>query len=254
MKQCPSCRTTYTDLTLKYCLADGTGLIDVSDEQATIVRASGTPYGEKTVELEKGSQMRVEIPQETVQGRPQPTFQPVVAQASMGSSGNVFKVLMVMIGLGIFAVIAVAAGVFIYFNLRGTEPVSNGANKDIKTSASPTPAKSDTEELRDQIANLEKLLSDQKKTNQPANVPLKMPDQSTTRVSATVNSPGDGFLALRTLPSSDIGDRILKIPHGAKVSVGACGPVVRPVSRQGRWCQVSYNGHSGWAFDAYLAY
>jgi len=138
--------------------------------------------------------------------------------------------------------------------MKSPEPVANAVNREVKASQTPTPAKNETDELRDQIANLEKLLNEQKKTNQPANVPLKMPEQSKTTVSAQVDSPGDGFLALRSLPSSDIGNRITKIPHGATVSIGACGPVVRPVSRQGRWCQAAYNGYSGWVFDAYLLY
>ena len=71
---------------------------------------------------------------------------------------------------------------------------------------------------------------------------------------ARVDSPGDGFLALRKLPHSEIGERIAKIPHGATVEVGVCGPVVRPVNRAGRWCQASYNGQTGWVFDAYLVY
>lgn len=251
MKQCPACKTTYTDQTLRYCLADGSVLTDMTDEQSTVIRSAGVPIAENTAVL--GGQMRVEIPTQASQTAPQTVFQPATA-AQAGSSGNVFKVLMVIIGLGIFTVIAVAAGVFIYFNVKTQQPAPNAANSAVKTAASPTPAKNDTDELRDQIANLEKLLNEQKKTNQPANIPLKIPDQSKTRVSASVDSPSDGFLALRTLPSSDFGERILKIPHGAKVSVGACGPVVRPVSRSGRWCQATYNGYSGWVFDAYLVY
>ena len=253
MKQCPACKTTYTDQTLRYCLADGSVLNDAIDNEATVVGNVGGPYGEKTVELGRGGKVRVEIPSETPQTSPQTAYR---TAASGGSSGNVFKVLMVIIGLGIFGVVAVAAGVFIYFNLKTPEPVANAVNQGVKVAPTsiPTPAKNETDELRDQIANLEKLLNEQKKTDRAANIPLKMPEQSTTRVSARVDSPGDGFLALRTLPSSEIGDRILKIPHGATVSIGACGPVVRPVSRRGRWCQASYNGYSGWVFDAYLVY
>jgi hypothetical protein len=234
MKQCPACRTTYTDQTLRYCLADGSVLNDVSDEQATVVRTPG---------------VRVEIPRENAQTALPPAVQPTVP-----ASSGMFKVAVVVIGLGILAVVAVAAGTFIYFNLRGTESAPNINGKDAKTTASPTPAKDDKDELRDQIANLERQLNEQKKTKQPANIPLSMPRQSATTTTARANSPSDGFLALRSLPSSELGDRILKIPHGATVTIGACGPVIRPVSRSGRWCQASYNGTSGWVFDAYLIY
>ncbi len=72
---------------------------------------------------------------------------------------------------------------------------------------------------------------------------------------ARVNSPGDGFLALRSQPDSENGNRITKIPHGASVNVLSCqSPAVKIGSRTGRWCQVTYNGQSGWAFDAWLDY
>ena len=32
MKQCPSCRTTYTDESLSFCLADGTPLTEMAEE------------------------------------------------------------------------------------------------------------------------------------------------------------------------------------------------------------------------------
>ena len=251
MKQCGACKTTYTDDTLRYCLADGTILTDFSGEQPTLVRHGETFSAEKTVAIDRAAQMRVEIPQTP----PRATFQPAVS-APERSSGGIFKVVLVVIGLGVFAVIAVAAGAFVYFNAGRPDPAGNLNNKEAKISISPspTPAKNETDELRDQIANLERLINEQKKNNQPANVPLSMPKQSTTTTTARVNSPGDGFLALRTLPNSEAGERILRIPHGASVAIGACGPVVRPVSRTGRWCQASYNGYSGWVFDAYLIY
>lgn len=252
MKQCPVCKTTYPDVTLRFCLADGNTLDDLGGEQ-TVVSQSGSPSDEETLVIPRGgAHMRVEIPRETVQTVSPSNFQPTAAGPG-GSSGGLLKILLVILGLGIFAVLAIAAGTFIYLNRSAPEIASNVSNKDAKTQ--PLPAANETDELRDQIANLEKrLLNDQKKNNQPANVPLTLPKMPTTTTSAHVNSPGDGFLALRSLPNSEAGERILKIPHGATIAVGACGQVVRPVSRTGRWCQASYNGYSGWVFDAYLIY
>lgn len=252
MKQCPVCKTTYTDDTLRFCLADGNTLTDLGVEQPTVVRHGEDLSSEETVAVGRGGQMRVEIPQESRQATPQPNFQP--AAPTSGSSGGLLKVLLVVLGLGIFAALAIAAGTFIYYNMNRPETPANLSNKDAKTQVLATPTPNDTDELRDQIANLEKLINEQKKNNQPSNVPLTLPNQSSTTTSARVNSPGDGFLALRTLPSSEAGERILKIPHGATVSIGACGPVIRPVSRTGRWCQARYNGYKGWVFDAYLVY
>lgn len=245
MMQCPVCKTTYTDTTLRYCLADGATLTDLSDEQPTIV----STHADETIDMRQGSPVRVDI-----RGEPPPVHRP--APSSRGSSSGILKVLVVIVAVGILAVLAAAAGIFIYLNRNGPETVSIADNKNTRTAPSPVPSPrvSETDELRDQIANLEKLLNEQKKNSQPANIPLSMPKQSSTTTPARVNSPGDGFLALRTLPNSEFGERILKIPHGATVSVGGCGPVVKPVNRSGRWCQASYNGYSGWVFDGYLIY
>jgi len=72
--------------------------------------------------------------------------------------------------------------------------------------------------------------------------------------SARVDSPNDGFLALRTEPTTRTGARIMKIAHGEPVSVSRCGGYITSGERKGRWCWVSYKGTSGWAFDAFLAY
>lgn len=239
MKQCPSCRTTYTDDTLSFCLADGTPLAEMAEE-VTFVRSS------------RNDPMRVEIPQAA------PTaFIPVqtVLHAVPEKGSNTMKIVLVVGLLGGMIVLAVGgAAALIYFNkdARVAEPTTNS-----KGTATPnsTVKPDNTNELRDQIANLQKQLNDQKNANKTsATPPLIVPNNSTSQTTATVNSPSDGFLALRTLPSSETGERIAKIPHGSTISIGACGPVVKPVNRSGRWCQASYNGYSGWVFDAYLNY
>jgi hypothetical protein len=117
---------------------------------------------------------------------------------------------------------------------------------------SQTPANSDTSQLRDQIANLEKRLNEQKNANRAANLPPPANQQPAKTTTARVNSPGDGFLALRTLPSSTSGARVLAIPHGALVTVSGCSGTGRAGS--GRWCRATYNGYSGWVYDSYLIY
>lgn len=68
------------------------------------------------------------------------------------------------------------------------------------------------------------------------------------------NSPGDGFLALRSDPSVSSGSRLVQIPHGAPVDIGGCdGPSATIGGRSGRWCRASYDGRSGYVFDAFLA-
>lgn len=231
-----------------FCLADGSALTDVG-EQATIVqRSSGGPGNEKTVAM-GGGQMRVDIPQNTQSApfHPQPAAQP------SGSSGWL-KLLLVLLGLGILVVLIALIGTLAYYNMRSDRAA--GPGNDVKMpSASPVPARDDKDELRDQIANLQKQLAEQKNTNRPAGTSVPAPNLSSAAMTTTAraNSPADGFLALRSLPSASVGDRILKIPHGASVAVGACGPVEHSV-HPGRWCQARYNGYSGYVYDYYLIY
>lgn len=65
-----------------------------------------------------------------------------------------------------------------------------------------------------------------------------------------VNSPGDGFLALRSEPGVRTGARLAKIPHGTPLELGECTP---NTSGSGNWCRASYDGQSGWVLDRYVA-
>lgn len=214
-------------------------MIDLA-EPATMIRRVG------------GNQMRVEIPYDVPQGVPPTNYVSAPIQSENGS--NTKKIVLVVGLLGTMILIAIAgAAALIYFN-KDSRIAENTTVRTNTNSPSPNPSPDQSNELRDQIANLEKRLNEQKKSGQPANIPLTPPNPSTMTTSAQANSPSDGFLALRTLPNSESGERIAKIPHGATVMIGACGPVIKPVNRSGRWCQASYNGKTGWVFDAYLSY
>lgn len=249
MKQCPSCRTTYTDETLRYCLADGSSLTATDDGESTIVRSS---IGEPTVVMGEDRQIRVDVGHAEIPTRVVDQPRVTATAEPRGSPGTLWKVLVVIIGLAILVALMVVAGGLIYLNSKSDTALL--ATPNTKTNASPTPLKDENEELREQIANLAKRLDEKRRSSNQANVPFKLPGRPTTTTSARVNSPGDGFLALRSLPNSEAGERIAKIPHGAVVAVGACGPVLTPVKRSGRWCQATYNGLDGWVFDAYLTY
>lgn len=68
------------------------------------------------------------------------------------------------------------------------------------------------------------------------------------------NSPGDGFLALRSGPTTASGTRLLKIPHGDALALGGClAPTTSPGGRYGAWCRARYAGTDGWVFDAFLS-
>jgi hypothetical protein len=66
---------------------------------------------------------------------------------------------------------------------------------------------------------------------------------------ATVNAPGDGFLALRSEPSTKRGRRLAKIPHGTRLTLQRCD-----VAADGyHWCRTTFEGQMGWVADRYLS-
>ena len=84
---------------------------------------------------------------------------------------------------------------------------------------------------------------------------VRPPDRETVPVQAwtTVNEAEDGHLNLRAW--SSVTSRIEgELPHRSQVYVEACLSQVETYSRgkPGRWCRVSQDGRTGWAFDAYL--
>jgi hypothetical protein len=238
MKQCPACKTTYTDESLLYCLADGAAL--ESTEEETLLRTSGQ------------NPLRVTIPQTEKKAYPPPL------EPKKGSP--LVKILLAVVALGI--VVIGAAGIIggvIYFSTRE----SNANTSQVTKSSSPTPIANifptvdpEKQRLQDQLANAQKQLEEQKNANVPRPPAFPTPGQSNPGVvTARVNSPGDGFLALRSAPSSDYGTRIAKIPHGATVTIENCNrEKIRIGNRTGRWCMVSYGNDVGWVFDAWLDY
>src|SRR5687767_4359051 len=105
MKQCPVCMTTYTDQTLRYCLADGNTLNDLAGELPTVVRQGGALSTDETIAAGRGGHLRVDIPQDTPRTQPQETYQPAPAGAGSSASGGLMKVVLVVLGLGFFAVL-----------------------------------------------------------------------------------------------------------------------------------------------------
>lgn len=233
MKQCPVCRTTYTDDSLTYCLADGNVLV----------------YAETEAETEVRRGMRVDI--EDTQPKATPLPHEFVAPAK--SSGSpVLKVVVGVLILGILGLLIVAgAGMFYYFITASTN-VSPAT-----PTPKPTPALSPTvdvekERLQKELANLQKQLENDKNSEKKDG---PFPPDTDGMPKATVNSPNDGFLALRSEPNAETGARLAQIPHGTIVALENCEKEkVKIGERTGRWCMVTYRGITGWVFDAWLTY
>ena len=226
MKRCPQCGTTYTDATLRFCLADGTALVG----------------GEEP--------LRAEIPSPDT-------------RVSMGSAQHpprtskawIFVVLGTVI-IGLMAIAGVVVlGILAYIGSVDAEP-EQIVFATPSPAAAPSEPASDEQILRQELEKLEKQLEDM---DLPRVDQDPFPDGIDTEagapMTATANSPKDGFLALRSLPSTDIGERLAVIPHGAEVKVVACDPNYNTLNgRRGRWCLLMWGQFVGWAFDAYLTF
>lgn len=70
----------------------------------------------------------------------------------------------------------------------------------------------------------------------------------------TVDSPRDGYLALKSEPCiAPCGRTLFKIPHGTTLSLGTCKDNFEMADRRrGRWCYTSYAGQTGWVFDGFV--
>lgn len=235
MKQCPVCKTTYTDESLKFCLADGTSLTFLSEPAETV-----------QMSFDK-SPMRINVPPDsapTVFASPPISNQPI----KKGVSPIIVGVL-----VGLLLLVAVGfIGVIGYFSFKSTDDKNSVPSPTPTAKITPTP-NDETAELKEKLANLEKQVQTQK--NQKNTTPVETfstPQPSAT--TARANSPRDGFLALRSEPNSETGYRITKIPHGANLTVLGCPKPSNIGKIAGRWCQVVYNGQSGWAFDAFMIF
>ena len=233
MKQCPQCRTTYTDDSLRYCLADGTELFQIDSEQETV-----TARRDQKVRIDIGS------------GEPAPAIVSAPAAPKSSSIGKIIAIIALMGLLVIFA--AGGIGALFYF---GTRNNSSNTNKNLVVNTSPTPDL-EKQRLQDELANIQKRLDDQQKNTNRGNLPSPSPVPSTPGVvTARVNSPKDGFLALRDQPDADSGERLVKIPHGSVVTIENCerNKIVID-NRSGHWCFVRWNNYEGYVFDAWLIY
>ena len=240
MKRCPQCGTTYTDESLRFCLADGSAL--------------SPDTGEPTLPSGRGETLRVDIPPPTTPAF-SPSRQPYQPQPAKSSSGVLLKVVVAFLALGALGVILIGVlGVFIYLGSMDSGNTSSQSGDPPVTTEPSAPPASDEDQLARELEKLERQLEDLQKSPIGSNPFPDEVDSAAIKV-ARVNSPGDGFLALRSLPSHEIGERLASIPDGDAVKVLGCDTQTVTIGgRRGHWCLISWSTYAGWAFDAWLAY
>ncbi|MCU0239482.1 MAG: hypothetical protein MUC29_08575 [Pyrinomonadaceae bacterium] len=253
MRKCPTCQAVYNDDSLKFCLNDGATLFTPQTEESTQV------YNQP---INTNQPINIPIAQQTIETQFRPMAQNV-EQKSGGGKGLIFALVG---GLAVLFILG-AVGIVGWFliNSKQDDTVATVTNKNTSPTATATPNVNATS-TPDETANLKQKLSELEKKNQQLqkqqqsgrdSVPITA-DNSTTAtpkpsvVTAKANSPGDGFLALRSAPSAETGDRINKIPHGDTLKDLSC---LKPAQgKKGRWCRVDNNGNLGWAFDGFMTY
>jgi len=260
MKQCPTCRRSYADDTLRFCLEDGTELNFVAEEP-TVVRSGGddpqrTEKFPAAVTQAARQATRVDVPPSQSYSQ-QPPVQPP------RSGSLVLKILIGIVALAVIVVVAAAAVLgFVYYLQRQNTVVNNATPTPVPSiapSASPyvitMDPNDDNKKLEDKLKELQRKLEEAANSNSDTDIPWDPGTLPNAGRTAKVNSPNDGFLALRNLPSAEIGSLVAKIPHGTKINVLLCSEQsVKIGARSGHWCMVSYNNKSGWVFDAWLEF
>lgn len=227
MLRCPRCGNTYTDETLRFCLADGTPLV-ISEPDARSVGREG-----ETVRIPTGARRTEAYRQQPVM----PMF---------------FKAVLALVAVAaVVGSIVVVAGL-IYYNKSSVRSDTASQTPAVAASATPTPAPElDTDQVIKSIAEIQKMLTEGNDASDWNESSSKPPVPGDTF--GTVNSPKDGFLALRVLPVTTPGEPLAKIPNGSTIKISNClQERTRIGTRSGRWCMTSYEGKTGWVFDAWL--
>lgn len=246
MKQCPKCGSTYTDESLSFCLTDGSPLVD--EPAATEIFAAEPRSTSESAGTTDGGKIRFEIPEkeeETLSRR-----SAVSSGDSSARKGFGFG-LVALVVVALLIVIAVLSGLVVYMMMKSGETATTTAANSSSTPDDVEELKKRIEELGGRIENSE---SNDKVSPSPTRQPVEEDEpEFDDEVIQRVNSPSDGFLALRDQPSAKFGSRIAKIPHGDIVVLGKCTDDAETIGgRTGHWCRVRWEGKTGWVFDVWL--
>ncbi len=132
MKQCPSCRTSYTDDSLKYCLQDGTALVENTNSSSETIAYDDAPT---VISPRKVEPIRIDVPdsewqswEESKQAKIPPIeaapYQPVQIEPAPTRSNTTSTVLLTVLGmLGLLAIAGI--GGWLYLNNKKTEVAVN---------------------------------------------------------------------------------------------------------------------------------
>ena len=244
MKQCPQCKSVYSDDSLKFCLADGAELVlrdEARTEAMNIADVTSSDAGPDTSENDR---VRIDVPADDEQE----TFSR--NRGPEKSSGVRLGIVVAVIGLLLVVIAGLSGfiGYILYQQSSTADSQQSSANKD--------PRDAEVERLKQKIEELDNRISDEPDESSSATPPDTPEDEEPEyddEVIKRVNSPNDGFLALRDQPDTERGSRIAKIPHGDIVVIERCQErLVTIGGRSGHWCRARWEEYTGWVFDFWL--
>jgi len=244
MKECPQCKSVFSDDSLKFCLADGAELVDRDEARTESMNLADVTQADAGADTSANARVRIDVPAD----EEQETFSRSREPAKR--SGVRVGVVVAVVGL-LLVVIAGLAGVVGYILYR--QSLAQGQQQ---ASTKDDPRDAEVERLKQRIEELGNRISDEPDET-PSATPAATPEDEEPEydeeVIKRVNSPNDGFLALRDQPDSERGSRIAKIPHGDIVVVERCqNKAVTIGGRAGHWCRARWEGYTGWVFDVWL--
>lgn len=228
MKRCPKCSQNYSDDSLNFCLADGTALVFPinNSEETVVMNPLAPPLVDDSFVLPSN-----EWPTQ-ISGRRQQQHYSTPPVVTVSPSKWVFPLIGILLGL------LIVFGFFAFFRETPSE-------------------KSVVTQKNTEVGEPDKNIESRRRAQDaitPTPPPSPLPPDPMSYPVVTVNSPRDGFLALRSEPCIGVcGTTLLKIPHGTRLRLGTCKDNIEIADRRrGRWCYTSYGGYTGWIFDGFV--
>ena len=230
MKRCPNCNQIF-DNGYDFCLNDGTLLVS---------EVGSRGFG--------GFESSGEMPTQVIPRAQNTEYPPLVATSYFSSW--VFPVVGILCGLvvvlGFFAFFRETSSDKAVVSQQYTEPREANKNTESRPTREVEPTPVPPPSMPPPPLSL------------PQRPPPPPPPPPSVNQLAyplvTVNSPRDGYLALKSEPCiAPCGTTLRNIPHGTRLSLGTCKNNLEVADRRrGRWCYTTYGGYTGWVFDAFV--
>lgn len=230
MKECPKCGTVYTDVTLSFCLSDGSALILQIDEEKT------AEFTKHDIDVETPDR----LPQETQQAT-FPTDETVVRTTPIVAKTGVSP-FWIFSTFGLLAIFLVSGFAFWYFldGILGdrSRQTADKPNTNVENTEKPSNT------IKEQSAG--KTTQTNTNNNEAETIKTATPKRKLYRV---VGVKGGDVLYIRP-KAGNLKVSVGKIPPGATgIKITGGGKTVG----KSRWVPIVYRGKRGWVNSRFIA-